>query len=98
MWDRGQILAGLQLLERSVSMAPPGPFALKASISAVHSSTRDAASTDWHAIIALYDQLAVFEPTSRVDECTALMLAFSANGPGGAIETERSSSCSPARI
>ena len=83
MWDRGQILAGLQLLERSVSMAPPGPFALKASISAVHSSTRDAASTDWHAIIALYDQLAVFEPTPVVALNRAVAVAMAGTPADG---------------
>lgn len=83
MWDRGQILAGLQLLERSVSMAPPGPFALKASISAVHSSTRDAASTDWRAIIAMYDQLAVFEPTPVVALNRAVAVAMAGTPDDG---------------
>ncbi len=66
LWDRAQILTGLQLLARTTTLGPPGPYTLKACIAAVHASTHDPGDTDWRAIVGFYDQLMRFEPTHVV--------------------------------
>ena len=66
LWDRSQILVGLQLLERAATTGPPGRYSLKAGIAAVHASTRDAADTDWVRIVDLYDRLLLLEPSPIV--------------------------------
>jgi RNA polymerase sigma-70 factor (ECF subfamily) len=40
----------------------PGPFQIQAAIAAVHADSPTAESTDWHQIIALYDQLYALRP------------------------------------
>jgi RNA polymerase sigma-70 factor (ECF subfamily) len=76
LWDRRQILTGLQLLGRTTEYGPPGPYVLKACIAAVHASTRDPSETDWRAIVGFYDQLVRFEPTPIVALNRAVAVAM----------------------
>ncbi len=79
LWDRAQILTALQLLERIATLGPPGPYALKAGIAAVHASTRHPADTDWPRIVDLYDRLLLVEPTPVValNRCVAVAMTGS---------------------
>ncbi len=44
----------------------PGPFQIQAAIAAVHADAPTAEATDWHQIVALYDQLLVHRPDAVV--------------------------------
>src|SRR6202034_34547 len=53
----------------------PGPYQLQAAINAVHSLAPTGDSTDWHAILTLYDQLHALTPTPVVGLNRAVALA-----------------------
>ncbi len=53
----------------------PGPYQIQAAINAVHSVATGIDSTDWHAILALYDQLYALTPTPVVALNRAVALA-----------------------
>ena len=65
-WDRNQIMIGLQLLQRAAVRTQSGRYLFQASIAAVHASTRDAANTDWTAIVGYYDALLAIDPSPIV--------------------------------
>jgi RNA polymerase sigma-70 factor (ECF subfamily) len=46
-----------------VQRGRPGPYQIQAAINAVHSVAPSFDSTDWHAILTLYDQLYALTPT-----------------------------------
>ena len=83
LWDRRQIMVGLDLLGRSVNLGAPGAYALKASIAAVHSSTRDALDTDWNEIVRLYDLLSALEPSPVVALNRAVAVAMAGRPTDG---------------
>jgi RNA polymerase sigma-70 factor (ECF subfamily) len=57
LWNRAQIVEGLSLVERALSLRRVGPYTLQAAIAAVHAEARDSAATDWRQIVGLYDVL-----------------------------------------
>lgn len=64
MWDASLIAEGHALVrERLASGQPPGRYQLLAAINAVHT---DGDAPDWAQIVALYDQLAVLDPSPIV--------------------------------
>jgi RNA polymerase sigma-70 factor (ECF subfamily) len=63
LWNRGQIVEGLALIERALASRRFGPFTLQAAIAAVHAEAKTAAATDWAQIVGLYAVLG--EPTRR---------------------------------
>jgi RNA polymerase sigma-70 factor (ECF subfamily) len=65
-WDRGLVAEGLELVRRCVRRGAPGPYQVQAAINAVHADAPVAAATDWHQIVALYDQLLAMSPTPVV--------------------------------
>jgi RNA polymerase sigma-70 factor (ECF subfamily) len=75
-WDRPLIEEGQELVRRCLRRNQPGPYQIQAAINAVHSdavaegpgqsNTVVAADTDWHQILALYDQLMAVAPTPVV--------------------------------
>ncbi|PRX96322.1 RNA polymerase sigma factor [Allonocardiopsis opalescens] len=65
-WDRGLIVEGQDLVRACLRRDRPGPYQIQAAINAVHSDAATTASTDWHQIVRLYDQLLAFEPTPVV--------------------------------
>jgi RNA polymerase sigma-70 factor (ECF subfamily) len=65
-WDREMIDEGHQLVRRCLRRNAPGPYQIQAAINAVHDDAPTAAQTDWSQIVALYDQLTVFTPTTVV--------------------------------
>jgi RNA polymerase sigma-70 factor, ECF subfamily len=65
-WNRGEIDEGQALLRRCLEINRPGPYQLQAAINAVHSDSADAAHTDWHQVLALYDQWMAMAPSAVV--------------------------------
>lgn len=56
-WDAAAIAEGVALVRACVREGRPGPYQLQAAIPAVHAVAPSAATTDWAAIVQLYDQL-----------------------------------------
>ncbi|MGC4016070.1 MAG: RNA polymerase sigma factor [Luteolibacter sp.] len=76
LWNRGQIVEGVALVERALRSRRFGPYTLQAAIAAVHSEAPDAASTDWPQIVALYNLLAQAEPSPVVELNRAVAVAM----------------------
>ncbi len=72
LWDRAAIEEGSALLERAMGRGAPGPYQIKAAISACHVLRERA---DWAQIVLLYDRLLEFEPTPVVALNRAVALA-----------------------
>jgi RNA polymerase sigma-70 factor (ECF subfamily) len=66
LWDRDLIAEGLTITRACVRRSRPGPYQIQAAINAVHSVAPSFDSTDWRAILALYDQLYALTPTPVV--------------------------------
>ncbi len=66
LWDYEKISEAHILLEKALRHATPGPYQIQAAISAVHTRSKTAASTDWGEIERLYAALYLLEPTPVV--------------------------------
>ena len=75
LWDRGLIAEGQAITRACVQRGHPGPYQIQAAINAVHSIAPSFDSTDWHAILTLYDQLYALTPTPVVALNRAVALA-----------------------
>src|SRR5579863_7197788 len=62
LWNREQIAEGIALTERALRSRRFGAYTLQAAIASVHAESSSAASTDWHQITRLYDQLLRIQP------------------------------------
>jgi len=99
-WDQGAIERGLAALATAERLAAgpgddvgdnagagegPGPYALQAAIAACHARARRAEDTDWRRIAALYEVLAIRQPSPVVElnRAVALSMAF---GPAVGLE------------
>jgi RNA polymerase sigma-70 factor (ECF subfamily) len=85
LWDRALVAEGHDLVRRCLRRNQPGPYQLQAAIAAVHADAPSAADTDWHQIVALYDQLATIEPTPVVALNRAVAVA-EVDGPAAALQ------------
>jgi RNA polymerase sigma-70 factor, ECF subfamily len=84
-WDRGLIGEGQAIVRACLRRDQPGPYQIQAAINAVHSDAPTAADTDWHQILALYDQLLTVNPTPVVALHRAVAVAEVA-GPAAALD------------
>ena len=75
LWDRNLIGEGQELVRLCLRRNIPGPYQIQAAINAVHSDAPEATETDWRQILALYDQLLVFDPSPVVELNRAVALA-----------------------
>jgi RNA polymerase sigma-70 factor (ECF subfamily) len=75
---------GERLLTAALRAGRPGPYQLHAAIAACHSTSRDAAGTDWRQIAALYGELMRYEPTAVVEANRAIAVAM-AEGPAAGL-------------
>jgi RNA polymerase sigma-70 factor, ECF subfamily len=75
IWNHGMIAEGQAIVRACVQRNRPGPYQLQAAINAVHSVAASFDSTDWHAILTLYDQLYALTPTPIVALNRAVALA-----------------------
>lgn len=62
LWDRDLISEGHDLVRQCLRRGRPGPYQLQAAIGAVHTDAPTFAETDWHQVLALYDQLLTVSP------------------------------------
>jgi RNA polymerase sigma-70 factor (ECF subfamily) len=83
-WDRALIAEGQALVRRCLQRDQPGAYQIQAAIQAVHSDAATAADTDWHQIVALYDQLLALAPSPVVALNRAVAVA-EVDGPGAAL-------------
>ena len=91
-WDAAAIERGLTALEEADRLAAEledgqglGPYALQAAIAACHARSRRAEDTEWPRIAALYEALAVRQPSPVVELNRAVALAM-AFGPAVGLE------------
>ncbi|MBF6336261.1 sigma-70 family RNA polymerase sigma factor [Nocardia abscessus] len=75
-WDRAMIRAGLACL-RSAETDGAGPYLVQARIAAAHATAPSWAQTDWHAIVAGYDELLRLTPSPAVAVNRAVAVGFS---------------------
>ena len=67
LWKQDLIEEGGQLVEGALQSRRFGPYTLQAAIAAVHAEARNAASTDWAQIVALYDVLLLADPSPVIE-------------------------------
>ncbi len=82
-WDAAKVARGMALLEASQRLGTPGPYGVKAAISALHAAAPRAEVTDWGAIVNLYDTLLGWEPTPVVRLNRAVAVAMAEGAPTG---------------
>ena len=80
-WDRELIAEGHELVRRCLRRNRPGPYQIQAAINAVHT---DGPATDWHQVLALYDQLLAQTPTPIVALNRAVAVS-EVHGPAAAL-------------
>ena len=74
-WDRPMIAEGHAIVRACLRRNQPGPYQIQAAINAVHCDAASVESTDWHQILASYDQLLVLAPTPVVAMNRAIAVA-----------------------
>jgi RNA polymerase sigma-70 factor (ECF subfamily) len=84
LWDQDLIAEGQAIVRACVQRGRPGPYQIQAAINAVHSVAPGFDSTDWHAILTLYDQLYAITPTPVVALNRAVALA-EVHGPAAGL-------------
>jgi RNA polymerase sigma-70 factor (ECF subfamily) len=84
LWDRDQIQEGKLLVKRAFANQPVGPYAIQASIAAVHAESPNAESTNWHEIVSLYDLLVRAGGTPVVELNRAVAVAMR-DGPAAGL-------------
>jgi len=84
LWDRALIAEGQAIVRTCVQRSRPGPYQIQAAINAVHSVAPRFESTDWRAILTLYDQLYARTPTPVVALNRAVALA-EVHGPAAGL-------------
>jgi RNA polymerase sigma-70 factor (ECF subfamily) len=76
LWNRAQIEAGVELVERALASHRFGPYTLQAAIAAVHAEASRAATTDWPQIVGLYDVLLRADPSPVIELNRAAAIAM----------------------
>ena len=72
LWDQARIEEGRRVLERAARLRRVGPYQLQAAIAAVHAE----GETDWTAVAALYERLALAAPSPIVELNRAVAVAM----------------------
>ncbi|MCK0507604.1 RNA polymerase sigma factor [Aromatoleum anaerobium] len=83
-WNRALIIEGMELVERALVSGRAGPYALQASIAAVHAEAPTGAATDWAQIVGLYDVLLRLDPSPVVELNRAAAVAMH-DGPAAGL-------------
>lgn len=84
-WVRAMIDEGHAIVRACIRRGRPGSFQLQAAIQAVHCDAKSYEETDWHQIVALYDQLLGIMPTPIVAFNRAIAIG-EVDGPEAALE------------
>jgi RNA polymerase sigma-70 factor (ECF subfamily) len=77
-WDTDAIVEALSLITETGSER--GPYRIQADLAAVQATARDAQTTDWLRIVALYDELLMINPSPVVALNRAVAVGMS-DGP-----------------
>lgn len=77
LWNQTQIVEGIDLVKRALSVHQIGPYQVQAAIAAVHAEAKTAADTDWKQIAALYRELARLQPSTTIALNHAVAVAMS---------------------
>jgi RNA polymerase sigma-70 factor (ECF subfamily) len=85
-WDRRWIAHGFEQFRRSIGGVRLTPWHVEARIASLHAVAPDYPSTDWHAILAAYDQLVAIADTPVVRLNRAMALAKVAGPRAGLAE------------
>jgi RNA polymerase sigma-70 factor, ECF subfamily len=79
-WDQGLIALGLAHLERAAHGDELTVWHLRAEIAALHATASSAAETDWHRIVAIYEELRDLDSSPMVALAYAIAIGRS-EGP-----------------
>ena len=74
-WDQSMIARGLYHLMQSTAADQVSEYHLQAAIAACHCAAKDYGSTDWHRILALYDELLEIDDSAIVSLNRAVAVA-----------------------
>jgi RNA polymerase sigma-70 factor (ECF subfamily) len=74
-WDKLRIAEGQAIVRQCLHWNRPGPYQIQAAIHAVHCDAPSPDATEWHQVVALYDQLLALTPTPVVAMNRAAALA-----------------------
>jgi len=85
LWDRDEIVDGLELAHRAAGSFPPGSYTLQAAIAAEHAKAARAEDTNWRRIRHIYGWLAFVQPTPVVRLNRAVAIAM-VDGPERGLE------------
>ncbi len=85
-WDTRWMAHGFEQFRRSIGGERLTPWHVEARIASLHAVAPDYASTDWHAILAAYDQLVAIADTPVVRLNRAVALAKVAGPRAGLAE------------
>ncbi len=77
LWDQNEIAEGVAILDEAWKLRQIGPYQLQAAISALHSTAKTSAETDWAQIVALYGKLLELNPSPIVALNQAVAIAMS---------------------
>lgn len=76
LWNREQIVEGLELIQRAFAVGEIGHYTLQAAIAAEHAVARSPAETNWPKIVGLYDALLRADPSPVVELNRAVAIAM----------------------
>jgi RNA polymerase sigma-70 factor (ECF subfamily) len=88
-WDRGLIAEGMRHFALSAAGREVTPYHVEAAIAAAHAAAPDPESTDWRAVLRLYDDLLALKPSPVVALNRAVALAM-VDGPDAGIRALKS--------
>ncbi|MEU9826052.1 DUF6596 domain-containing protein [Micromonospora chersina] len=94
-WDAAAIAEGTDLITRTLSVAPIGPYQLQAAIAAVHDEANRSEDTDWPQILTLYGLLRTIAPGPMVTLNRIVAIAM-VHGPRVALRELASAEGDPA--
>lgn len=85
-WDRGQIMRGVEALDRADSLGQGrGGYAIQAAIARCHATAPSVGDTDWQQIVVLYEALGrlTSNPVVHLNRAVAVSMAA---GPAAALK------------
>lgn len=75
-WDKELVREGLMARERARSLAGRGPYVLQAELASLHATAPTWESTNWAAMVAIYDALDALAPSSVVKMNRAIAVSM----------------------
>jgi RNA polymerase sigma-70 factor, ECF subfamily len=86
LWDRGEIVEGLELVDRALSTRGQlSSYAVQAAIAALHVRATSGGDTDWPQIVGLYEVLLRLQPTPVIELNHAVAVSM-VDGPARALD------------